>query len=249
MSRVEHIGDATLYLGDCREVLPTLSGVDAVVTDPPYGIGYDWSKRRRSRNTDLSWGDYREPERLWSATTIVGDDAQFDPAVWLQFPQVILWGGDNYFGLPTGGKWLVWDKRRNSTPDDFGDAELAWTNLRGVIRIHRQVWRGIVREGEENVTNGAKLHPAQKPVALMLWCSEMTKGALLDPFMGSGTTGVACARLRRRFIGIEIHEPYFDIACRRIEQAQRQGDLFVHTAVPEHPVETQMADLFAEAAE
>jgi DNA modification methylase len=84
----------------------------------------------------------------------------------------------------------------------------------------------------------------------MQWCLGFLPDAdtILDPFMGSGTTGVACARLGRSFIGIEIEPRYFDIACRRIEQAQRQRDLFVHAPVPVHPVETQIADLFAEAA-
>lgn len=98
------------------------------------------------------------------------------------------------------------------------------------------------------LANEGKEHPTQKPVQLMTWCVQKTEGDLiLDPFMGSGTTGVACARLGRRFIGIEIEPRYFDIACRRIEQAQRQPDLFV-PRVPVHPVETQIADLFSEPA-
>jgi hypothetical protein len=85
--------------------------------------------------------------------------------------------------------------------------------------------------------DGVVAHPTQKPIGLMRWCVGMTKGTVLDPFMGSGTTGVACARLSRRFIGIEIHEPYFDIACRRIERAYQQPDLFVHhDPVPIDPV-------------
>lgn len=244
--RVEHIGNATIYCGDCRDILPVLGCADAIITDPPYGIGYDWSKRRKSRNNSLSWGNCRDPERIWQESTIVGDDARFDPSLWLKFPQAILWGADNYEGLPSGTKWLVWDKRRDSTPDDFGDAELAWTSLRGVIRIHRQVWRGIVREGEENVANSPKYHPAQKPVALMSWCVDMTKGTVCDPYMGSGTTGVASARLGRPFIGVEIHEPYFEAACRRIEEAMRQTSLLVELPPAEDPAEARMVDLFAE---
>jgi site-specific DNA-methyltransferase (adenine-specific) len=104
---------------------------------------------------------------------------------------------------------------------------LAWTNIDGVIRVHRQVWRGIVREGEENVVNEDKCHPAQKPVALMRWCVSMTTGTVLDPYMGSGTTGVACARAGRQFVGIEIDPTHFETACRRIEAAYRQPDLFI----------------------
>lgn len=221
----EIIADARLILGDCREILPTLSGVDAVVSDPPYGINFDFDKERRGRKSGLAWGSAApDIQRGWSR--IVGDDAAFDPAPLLTFPQVILWGANNYSNMPSARRWLVWDKRRETTPDDHGCAELAWTNLPGVIRVHRQVWRGIVREGEENVSNGPKQHPTQKPVALMCWCVEMTEGIVLDPYMGSGTTGVACAKLGRKFIGIEIEPKYFDIACKRIEEAWKQPRLF-----------------------
>jgi DNA modification methylase len=85
----------------------------------------------------------------------------------------------------------------------------------------------LVRGGKENISNGPKLHPWQKPEALLMWCVEKTKGeTVLDPFMGSGTTGVACANLGRKFIGIEIEKKYFDIACERIEAAYSQGRLF-----------------------
>lgn len=201
--RVEHIGNATLYLADCREVLPTLSGVDAVIADPPYGIGFKWaSADRRNAKTSLAWGTSggRNARPDWQ--NVHGDDQTFDPVPWLGFKQVILWGGNLYGDMPPASRWLIWDKRRHMSSDDHGDAELAWTNLGGVVRIHRQIWRGIVREGEENVANSVKHHPTQKPVALMMWCVGMTTGTVLDPFMGSGTTGVACARLGRSFVGI-----------------------------------------------
>lgn len=220
------IGDATLYHGDCLEILPTLPKVDAVITDPPYGIGMKWKGvKRNGRRIGLAVSDktlQRQPE--WN--DIHGDDKPFDPKPWIMHKYVILWGGNNYDGLPRSRGWLVWDKRRDSTPDDHGDAELAWTNIDNVIRVHRQVWRGIVREGEENVANGRKYHQTQKPVALMRWCIGMTHGTVLDPFMGSGTTGVACAQLGRKFIGIEIERKYFDIACERIDNAYRQQRLF-----------------------
>lgn len=225
--RVEMIGDCELHLGDCREMLPRLGKFDAVISDPPYGINFKWTEaKRKGRKSGLAWGtgtQDRQPK--WQ--NIAGDTEAFDPTPWLGCDQVIIWGANNYEGLPAARRWLVWDKRRETTPDDHGDAELAWTNLDGVIRIHRQLWRGIVREGEENVAIAEKYHPTQKPVALMRWCVEMTTGSVLDPFMGSGTTGVACARMGRRFTGIEINEGYFDIACRRIEQASKQPDLFV----------------------
>lgn len=225
-------GRVQLYLGDCREILPTLGKVDAVVTDPPYGIGFKWSGAARGgRTAGLAWGreaGRRQPE--WS--DIIGDDEPFDATVWTSFPEVILWGGNNYANMPAARCWLVWDKRRDTAPDHHGDCELAWTNLDSVIRCHKQVWRGIVREGEENVANGAKHHPTQKPAALMRWCIEQTRGeTVLDPYMGSGTTGVAAVKLGRRFIGIEIEPKYFDIACRRIEEATRQPDMFVEPLV------------------
>lgn len=229
VTRVEEIGDATLYLADCHEVLPTLAGVNAVVTDPPYGIGFRWSDAApKSRRSGLAWGQ-RQAQRDPEWRDIIGDEGPLEPAPFLRFPQVILWGAQNY-RLPPSRGWLVWDKRVFGEPDHHGDAELAWTNLDTVVRIHRQIWRGIVRQGEENVANSHKYHPAQKPVALMQWCVAMTTGTVLDPFMGSGTTGVACLRLERRFIGVEICPRYFDAACRRIEREQRQGRLHLPAA-------------------
>ncbi len=231
--REEHLSDSVrLILGDCREVLPTLGSVHAVVTDPPYGIDFKWKGAdRHNRTSGLAWGAGRKSaEPQWS--DIVGDDKPFDAMPWLAFDEVILWGGNNYVGLPPARCWLIWDKRRDTTPDHHGDCELAWTNLDSVIRCHRQTWRGIVREGEENVVNGDKYHPTQKPLELMKFCVRMTTGAILDPFMGSGTTGVAAVKLGRRFIGIEIEEKYFDIACRRISEALKQPDLFIEKPKP-----------------
>jgi site-specific DNA-methyltransferase (adenine-specific) len=232
MIRKEVIGGCELYLGDCREIAPTLTGVDAVISDPPYGIDFNFGVERKGRKTGLSWGatSGANIQRGWQS--IHGDNEEFDPTPWLRFKQVILWGANNYPALPPARRWLVWDKRRETTPDHHGDAELAWTSIDGVIRVHRQVWRGIVREGEENVVNEDKCHPAQKPVALMRWCVSMTTGTVLDPYMGSGTTGVACARSGRQFIGIEIDPTHFETACRRIEAAYRQPDLFVEVPPP-----------------
>jgi site-specific DNA-methyltransferase (adenine-specific)/modification methylase len=233
MSQIETLADGvTLYLGDCREILPTLGKVDAVVTDPPYGIKFRWKGAdRRGRASGLSWGSgRRSAEPQWS--DIIGDDRAFDPSFWIQFPQVILWGANNFSAMPPARGWLIWDKRCGTTADNHGDAELAWTNLDQVVRVHRQLWRGIVREGEENVANGDKVHPTQKPVELMKFCVRMTTGTVLDPFMGSGTTGVAAVKLGRRFIGIEIEPKYFDIACRRIQAALDAPDMFVERPAP-----------------
>ncbi|MGM5087554.1 site-specific DNA-methyltransferase [Rhizobium leguminosarum bv. viciae] len=140
-------------------------------------------------------------------------------------PHQIIWGG-NYFDLPPTRAPLVWDK--NNAGRDFADFEMAWTNLDMVAR--RIVFRPMNMDG-------GKLHPTQKPIQVMQWCLGYLPHAktILDPFMGSGTTGVACVRGGRRFIGIEIDEGYFDIACERIQQAYAQPDMFVSSPVPEPP--------------
>jgi site-specific DNA-methyltransferase (adenine-specific) len=223
------IGDlVTLYCGDAHVLAAALQHMKAVVTDPPYGTHFDFTKPRRSHQPLQPAG----AAARWP-TNVIGDDQPFDPTPWLGYPQVILWGANHYASrLPDSPAWLTWDKRDGLTPDDHADCEHAWTNLRGVNRIHRQLWRGIIRAGEENVVHGGKFHPAQKPVALMQWCVEKTQGTVLDPFMGSGTTGLACLRLGRPFIGIEIDPHYFDIACHRLAAASAQLQLFPATAGP-----------------
>lgn len=222
--KIRQIGNATLYLADCREVAGELVA-DAVVSDPPYGIGMKWAEAKRiGRKSGLAFAGSADRQPEWK--DIHGDTEPFDPAPWLRYSEVILWGANNYASrLPDSRGWLIWDKRRDTTPDDHGDAEMAWTSLDRVIRVHRQVWRGIVREGSENVANGPKHHPTQKPIELMRWCVAMTSGTVLDPYMGSGSTGVACMDLQRPFVGVEIDPGYYEVACKRIEDAQRQARL------------------------
>jgi site-specific DNA-methyltransferase (adenine-specific) len=208
--RVEHIGDATLYLGDCREILPTLGRFDAVVTDPPYGIANVWKG-----GSGHGWGNAKAQTAVRNEWDSRAPDAVFLASLIGSAKQLILWGG-NYYDLPPSRCWLVWNKPERGFT--LAEAELAWTNLDTVVRVFDAPRSEPGRE-----------HPTQKPVSIMSWCVNKTKGAVLDPFMGSGTTGVACARLGRTFVGIEAHEPYFDIACRRIEQAQRQGDMLRDT--------------------
>lgn len=221
--RTEIIGPATLHFGDCMLGGERPGDVHAVIADPPYGIdlGKISGTGRNRWNEGTNYG-----------FDIVGDDAPFDPAHWLQFPKVVLFGG-NHFGsrLPDASCWLVWDKRDGGTSDSCADCELAWTNLRGPARLYSQKWRGMVRAGEENVSKGAvRVHPAQKPVALMAWVIAQCKlppGAhILDPYMGSGTGAVAAIRGGYRYTGYEIEERYFDIACERAQQALSQGQLF-----------------------
>jgi site-specific DNA-methyltransferase (adenine-specific) len=213
MGRVEHIGDAVLMLGDCREILPTLGKVDAVVTDPPYGIahvwkggfGHGWGKARDESILRNEWDD--KPLNLEMIALLLAAAKEH-----------IIWGG-NYFQLPPSRCWFVWNKPERGF--SLAEAELAWTNKDTVVRVFDAPRSEPDRE-----------HPTQKPVALMRWCVQKTKGTVLDPFMGSGTTGVACAKLGRKFVGIEIEPKYFDIACRRIENAYKQPDMFIARPEP-----------------
>lgn len=214
------IGDCTLYRADCRDVLPMLPKVDAVVTDPPYGISYSPAAGGRG------WA-----KKTFVGTDLVrGDDRPFDPSMLLAFPAVILWGANHYADkLPAMDSWLVWDKRSPGLVNDFADCEMAWTSIGGPARVIRHLWNGAFRASEKDVR---RVHPTQKPVQVMAWCIEqlpLDARTILDPFMGSGTTGVAAVKLGRRFIGIEIDEKYFDIACKRIEQAYAQPDLFIES--------------------
>jgi site-specific DNA-methyltransferase (adenine-specific) len=220
----EGFGDATLYLGDCRMIAPLLSRPAALIGDPPYGIAFAHS------------GGGRSKYQTKFLTQIVGDDRPFDPSPWLKFaPIVVLWGANHFADrLPSAPGWLVWDKRAASHhSNSFADCELAWTNVEQPARMFRHHWDGMMRASEKDQ---ARVHPMQKPIALMTWCMERVGvpkgGRVLDPFMGSGTTGVACLRSGRRFVGIEIDPQYFEIACRRIEEAARepkQDTLFVET--------------------
>ncbi len=227
------IGGATLYLGDNAEVLPLLPKVDLVLTDPPYGINEN-TKKNMSRGciakpTDygtFDWDKAPVPQALIDSVIAAGTHA-------------IVFGG-NYYVVPPATCWLIWGKVNGT--NDFADCEMAWTNLPKAVRLHRQMWNGMLREGEERGVQ--RVHPTQKPVALMAWCIEQVKVAetILDPFMGSGTTGVAAARLGRQFIGIERDEKYFEIACKRIEQAVSQGQLFAPA-----PVKQEQVSMFGEA--
>jgi len=210
------IGDATLYLGDCRDILPTLTGVDAVVTDPPYGISHPCNFHERGRGNLAQCNDYPD---------VFGDDKPFDPTPFLAIAPCLFWGA-NYFAdrLPPSSGWIVWDKERPDTLDQ-STCELAWTNfVKGVRRI-KHLWNGMMRASEQ----GENYHPTQKPVIVLQWILSLPwtpKGTIFDPYMGSNPTGVACARLGRRFIGCEIEPKYFEIACERIDREYAQGKLF-----------------------
>jgi DNA modification methylase len=214
----------TLIHGDCGTLLPI--ECDAIISDPPYGIGYVHSGKG-SPPIGRRIGAAKRHGQEWAK--IVGDDKPFDPSNLLYAKQVILWGANNYAArLPQGvGRWLVWDKADGRYEvDSFGDAEIAWHNQGKACRIFPYAWKGVycVKNGENN---GRRYHPTQKPVGLMQWCikqSKVPEGAtVLDPYMGSGTTGIACIRTGRKFIGIEIDAGHFETARKRIEAELMQG--------------------------
>lgn len=217
--KVERLGNATLYLGDCLEILPTLPKVDVVITDPPYGI--------LNRAGDVAGGVVRKSprqqgsgklkNRLLNTSDVrwdIAPSAETFAALRSMSKVQVIWGG-NYFPLPPARGMLVWDKEQPW--ENFSQVEIAWTNLNRPA--------GLFRESATRGTPG-KEHPTQKPLSLMRWCVAMTEGDVLDPYMGSGTTGAAAVSMGRQFIGIEIDPRYFDIACERIDNAQRQDRMF-----------------------
>jgi len=197
-------GTVKLWLGDCLEVMPSWPDELEIVSDPPFGMNYSPDK---SSDTDTN-----RSARKWKP--IHGDCKPFDPLPMMRFAHAILWGA-NWFGsqLPATGGWLVFNKRGEGRPsgNDYGDCEIAWSNVTGAVRMFSHMWHGAFRWQSEPV-----LHPNQKPVALMEWCIGFTKGAIADPYMGSGTTGVAAVRLGREFYGCEIDPEYFEVSKQRI---------------------------------
>ena len=193
----------TIYLGDCREILPSLEKVDLVLTDPPYGIG--WMPRVNNRE-----GLWIDDERPNLKPLMVGNNHCF-------------WGG-NYFAdqLPISESWFLWLKRPEGfegDPRTYATCEMAWTDYGGKPRVKTHVWDGGKRAGDKS--NREFNHPAQKPLEIMKWCitSAPNKPQLiLDPFLGGGTTLVAAKNLNRHCIGIEIKEKYCEIAAKRCSQ-------------------------------
>lgn len=207
--RVEVIGGCTLYLGDCRDLIEQVGAVEAVITDPPYGLNIAANPVRQ-----------KHAKKAWDASP---PDADIFERLRKCSNQQIIWGG-NYFDLPPAQCFLVWDKVQ---PADFSLAmcEQAWASFKSPAKLYRRRVVGYEKE-----------HPTQKPVDLMEWCVDFcAHGVIFDPFMGSGTTGVACAKRGRSFIGIEIDEGYFQIACDRIRKAYTQPDMFVASSRQEDP--------------
>ena len=236
------IGDCTLYNEDCEFILPHISKVDALVTDPPYGIG-EANGKNASRSKPMRGHELKMPGKTIIANdygTESWDDVPVSDLLLFEIRAKAKWQvifGGNYYTLPRTSCWLIWDKLNGDS--DFADCELAWTNLKKSVRRIRFMWNGMLRK-ERGV---AREHPTQKPIGVMTWCIEHlpeTVKTVFDPFMGSGTTGVAAVKLGKSFIGIEREKKYFDIACRRIEEAYRQGDMFVAPPAPAKPEQFDM---------
>lgn len=230
------IGDCTLHLGDCLEIMPLLGKFDAVVTDPPYGM--DWTgKVTRGKNGTGKSGPTRSYDKR-----ILNDSKSFDPSFLLGIgDEQIIFGFNHYPDKLCKGSALIWVKRYDEGFGSFlSDAEIAFFSKgHGVY-----CFRDLSKQGDsKNI-----VHPTQKPVPLMEWCIDKTNGSVIDPFMGSGTTGVACVKLGRKFTGIELDPDYFEIACERIRKAYEQPDMFV--APPSKPIApvTLSLDLDEDAA-
>jgi site-specific DNA-methyltransferase (adenine-specific) len=200
-----------IYCGDCLELMKEIpdKSVDLVLTDPPYSVG--WASRSK-------WGsdncgkvtEYGKQE--WDAKTPTKE--YFTECIRVSKNQIIF--GGNYFELPASPCWIVWDKDNSA---DFADAELAWTSFESAVRIFKWRWNGMLQE--DMAHKEKREHPTQKPLPLMMWCLEKYSKPgmnVLDPFLGSGTTAVACKKLGRNYIGIEKEPAYVAIAEKRLEK-------------------------------
>ncbi len=213
----------TLHNGDCLEYMKSLQPENVVcISDPPYGIGW---------NTDYNFGienssaPYAKNMVRKSHEKIINDEVAFDPTPFLVYKTVILWGCNYFMDKLPSGSLLIWDKRANGGKAFMTEAEAAWCSKVGAVKMFTHCWQGFSRASE----NSQHYHPTQKPVALMGWCIENfteVGDTVFDPFMGSGSTGVACMQLGRNFIGCELDPKYYSIAEKRIKSAALQPGLF-----------------------
>jgi DNA modification methylase len=224
--RTEVIGEARLILGDCRDILPGLGKVDAVVTDPPYGVGFQYASHDDSREGYEDWCAEWFDLCAAAAPTILMSPGAVNVPMWARirpFKWQIAWlkpaaMGRSPLGFCNWEPMLLWGKGVSNSVDVFTAAIRPDAEMDG--------------------------HPCPKPVAWGVEAVKRVPGqSVLDPFLGSGTTGIACALLGRTFIGIEREPSYFDIACRRIEEAYRQPRLF-----DEPPPKPTQDKLFGDAA-
>lgn len=232
---VSEDGSIRLFNRDCLEVLPHLSGVDAVISDPPFGMGWQSNQRFSGGKVKRGKGTIH--------SMIIGDNEPFDPTPWLKFQKVVLWGANHYWNKLPAAACLVWQKRNEDALGSFlSDGEIAYMSVGVGVYIFQKVFAGSSKamEGGIGAYDGS-LHPNQKPISLMAWCMDMAKvpvgETVLDPYAGSCSTGVACIRTGRRFVGIERDPTFFKIAVDRIKRELAQGNLFpaaaLHAPQPE----------------
>lgn len=213
--REEIIGDCTLYQGDCLEVMPTLIGFDSVVTDPPFGMSFKSNHRKKETEHIEIANDKNQDMLIWAC----GIAAQHSSYVFCRW--------DNLKDIPKPKSCITWIKNNHS----MGDLKHEHGRQTEICVFYSGEGHFFPKDRPNDVIKaertGNNFHPTEKPVSLMEVIVRWTDGTVLDPFMGSGTTGVACAKLGRKFIGIELEPKYFDIACKRIEEAYKQPDMFI----------------------
>jgi len=213
-------GDVLLILADCIDVLPIEA--DAVISDPPYGMNLDTDNSRFSGGNTASIARRGNGIGTGEGKPILNDDAPFDPSPWLDYPAVVLFGSNHYAQRLPVGTTLVWLKRHDAGFGSFlSDAEIAW--MKGGVGVYAK--RDLSMNGEALT----RRHPCQKPVSLMAWVMERAKvpvgATVLDPYMGSGSTAIACIRTGRKFVGIEKDVKHFETACERVANELAQGVL------------------------
>ena len=217
--RKEVIGDCTLYLGDCQEIAHAIGHVDSLVSDPPFGMAFR-SNFRNEKHDEIA------------------NDKTTDHLVWAcNYPvlhsRYVFCRWDNLFDIPKPKSLVTWVKN-NWSMGDLDHEHARQTEVAAFYPGPEHFFpKGRPQDVIRAPRTGNEFHPTEKPVQLMMAFVEWTSGRVIDPFMGSGSTGVACAKLGREFVGIEINEPYFEIACERIRKAIRQPDMFVSQRTPE----------------
>lgn len=213
----------TIYHGRAEEIVPELEAqgqrFTALLGDPPYGIRARIKGLTAKRGRIVGGRQYHGID--WP--DIEGDDRPFDPAPWTRYPKAVLWGANNFAGLPPSQCWFVWDKLAGGAPHNGADVELAWTNLQGPARLYSHLWRGIMRAGEENASREHRKHPMQKPVNLMRWVIAQAKlspaDLILSSWCGSAPEITAAREAGVPIVAIDCAEWCCEVAARRCAQA------------------------------
>lgn len=227
---IYQLGDHRVMCGDSTKDLPKLINgitVDLLLTDPPYGIDVVNVKGETGGGGKLGFtgGGGIVKARKWKA--IIGDNEEYDPQFLLQLSKTQIIFGANHFAnkLPNNSKWIVWDKKTEGKSgghtDTFSDVELAWTNIKGKsTKIYRFLWSGLIREGNRNEELKERVHPTQKPVGLLInIIKDYSKenDIILDPYLGSGSTLIACEQTNIICYGMELDPGYVDVIVKRWE--------------------------------